>query len=64
VGMMNTNSIRPFVANEELAAVRRGHECGLVTDEELSQRLGELDRLLWVGAPRSAYRQSDLSVAR
>jgi len=62
--MMNTNSIRPFVADEELAAVRRGHERGLVTDDELAQRLGEVERLLWVSVPRSPYRHSDLSVAR
>ncbi|HEX9342271.1 MAG TPA: hypothetical protein VF995_01470 [Actinomycetota bacterium] len=62
--MMNTNSIRSFVADEELAAVRRGHERGLVTDEELTQRLGEVERILWIGSPRSPYRQSDLSVAR
>ncbi len=31
----------------ELAAVWRGHERGVVTAEEVHQRLEELERLLW-----------------
>jgi hypothetical protein len=31
----------------ELAAVWAGHERGVVTVEEVHQRLGELERLLW-----------------
>jgi hypothetical protein len=31
----------------ELAAVWRGHERGVVTIEEVHQRLEELERLLW-----------------
>lgn len=62
--MMSTSSFRGFVADQELAAVRRGHERGLVTDEELSQRLGEVERLLSLGAARPANRPRDLSAAR
>ncbi len=58
---MNTNDIQPFTVGEELAAIQRGHERGLVTDEELSQRLSELELLL-LGAPQ--YRQNNLSVSR
>ncbi len=35
-----------FVENE-LAALRQGHARGMVTDEETSQRMEELERLLW-----------------
>jgi hypothetical protein len=35
-----------FVENE-LAALRQGHARGMVTDEEASQRMEELERLLW-----------------
>ena len=35
-----------FVDNE-LAALRQGHARGMVTDEEASQRMEELERLLW-----------------
>ncbi len=35
-----------FVENE-LAALRQGHARGMVTDQEASQRMEELERLLW-----------------
>lgn len=35
-----------YVENE-LAALRQGHARGMVTDEEASQRMEELERLLW-----------------
>jgi hypothetical protein len=56
--------MRSFVASEELAAVRRGHERGLITDEELSQRLGEVERLQSLVTSRSAGRRLDFSAAR
>ncbi len=38
----------PFVdVDAELAAVWRGYDHGVVTEEEVHQRLDELERLLW-----------------
>ena len=45
---MNTEEQRRTAFVElELAAVWKGHERGVVTVEEVHQRLEELERLLW-----------------
>lgn len=64
MGTRKADDMRSFVASEELAAVRRGHERGLITDEELSQRLGEVERLQSLVTSRSAGRRLDFSAAR
>ena len=45
---MNTGEARRTAFVEvEMAAVWQGHEHGVVTREEVHQRLEELERLLW-----------------
>ena len=63
---MNTEEERrtAFV-DVEMAAVWQGHERGVVTRDEVHQRLGELERLLWrrvLGRLRKVAPEASVSV--